>query len=58
MRVRVVVDYNAKVQIFEQITTGLSEKQKDKGLLIITQRYKFSSKSQLSSYDKQIKAGC
>ena len=41
-----VVDYNAKVQIFEQITTVANHTVVDVMLLIITQRYKFSSKSQ------------
>ena len=41
-----VVDYTAKVQIFEQITTGKLQLSSSQRLLIIPQRYKFSSKSQ------------
>ena len=41
-----VVDYTAKVQIFEQITTWQASLAYAQGLLIIPQRYKFSSKSQ------------
>ena len=41
-----VVDYTAKVQIFEQITTGSKTVRERWLLLIIPQRYKFSSKSQ------------
>ena len=41
-----VVDYTAKVQIFEQITTSSSYSFAQPLLLIIPQRYKFSSKSQ------------
>ena len=48
-RSTVVVDYTAKVQIFEQITTDAGMKTTTTELLIIPQRYKFSSKSQLLS---------
>ena len=41
-----VVDYTAKVQIFEQITTSVTDIPIEVKLLIIPQRYKFSSKSQ------------
>ena len=41
-----VVDYTAKVQIFEQITTRALNNKMWRLLLIIPQRYKFSSKSQ------------
>ena len=41
-----VVDYTAKVQIFEQITTNKRKFKVRTQLLFIPQRYKFSSKSQ------------
>ena len=43
---KAVVDYTTKVQIFEQITTVKGAFYSPSGLLIIPQRYKFSSKSQ------------
>ena len=45
-----VVDYTAKVQIFEQITTIAMFISLSVMLLIIPQRYKFSSKSQLIAF--------
>ena len=51
MYVRVVVDYTAKVQIFEQITTLITGFTYAPALLIIPQRYKFSSKSQQRQKD-------
>ena len=48
-----VVDYTAKVQIFEQITTLDATTQSLDALLIIPQRYKFSSKSQLQEVNEE-----
>ena len=49
-RLCLVVDYTAKVQIFEQITTQRQRIPRSIRLLIIPQRYKFSSKSQRRTY--------
>ena len=43
---RIVVADTTKVRIFKQITTPNLEEKKDYLLLLIPQRYEFSSKSQ------------
>ena len=45
-----VVVATAKVQIFKQITTNVDNLKSFKKLLLLPQRYKFSSKSQLYQY--------
>ena len=54
----VVVDYTTKVQIFEQITTNLYKYLYPFLLLIIPQRYKFSSKSQHTTIINHKGYGC
>ena len=54
----VVVADTTKVRIFKQITTKFSKRQYIKGLLLIPQRYEFSSKSQLSGNTKHRMDGC
>ena len=54
---RVVVD-TTKVQFFKQITTMILQEVLLLPLLLIPQRYNFSSKSQLSYNDRYLKLGC
>ena len=56
--VTVVVVATTKVRIFEQITTRAKEKWDLTKLLLLPQRYVFSSKSQLDSGDKNVGYGC
>ena len=53
-----VVVATAKVQIFKQITTNLEHQSLDHLLLLLPQRYKFSSKSQLYIEFKLHVLGC
>ena len=48
MRTEAVVVATAKVRIFKQITTYLGEGVQGHRLLLLPQRYEFSSKSQLN----------
>ena len=57
-RTKKVVDYTAKVQIFEQITTRKCVHIQRWLLLIIPQRYKFSSKSQRYLRVRNLLVGC
>ena len=56
-RLCVVVD-TTKVQFFKQITTMILQEVLLLPLLLIPQRYNFSSKSQLSYNDRYLKLGC
>ena len=51
MPLKQVVADTTKVRIFKQITTGVPKQVYDEVLLLILQRYEFSSKSQLSPND-------
>ena len=54
---RVVAD-TTKVRIFKQITTANVDKPASNVLLLIPQRYEFSSKSQLSGQTISRASGC
>ena len=54
----IVVVATAKVQIFKQITTKLSKIKTVIVLLLLPQRYKFSSKSQPIQFSRNLYMGC
>ena len=54
----VVVADTTKVRIFKQITTTFDEEADNNSLLLIPQRYEFSSKSQLNSQNDNTLKGC
>ena len=54
----IVVVATAKVRIFKQITTPVRAASRDEVLLLLPQRYEFSSKSQLCSTSDRFMLGC
>ena len=58
MDIRIVVIATTKVRIFKQITTREYNFVPDSKLLLLPQRYVFSSKSQQEARGKKIANGC
>ena len=54
----IVVVATTKVRIFKQITTKVNSSKEKCSLLLLPQRYVFSSKSQLQTMQRKLKESC